>query len=117
MEVPSELISMETFGALWAVLCALWSLAWLVLAAVSWRSSCQRGPLRLLLALCGPLFWGLWALYRARIAYNSETGVAGMHRVSVLLTNLLVFIAVGLAVGAVASLLARRPSPPSPPEK
>jgi len=40
-----------------------------------------------------------------------------MHRVSVLLTNLLVFITVGLAVGAVASLLARRSSPPSPPEK
>jgi hypothetical protein len=59
-------------------------------------------------AVLGPLGWALWSVYRARIAYNPETGMAGLHLVSVFLTNVLLFLCVGVVVGLVWGRIARR---------
>ena len=69
----------------------------------------RRGAL--LGGLCSalaPLIYCLWLVYSRRIGYDPETGVAGLHRVSVFLTNLALFVAVGAAVGVIAALVARR---------
>lgn len=117
MEVPAELITVEAFSSLWMVFCAAWTVVWVVVAALGLRRRSANVRVGLLMVVCGPVLWGLWLLYRARIAYDPETGVAGMHRVSVLLTNLLVFVAAGFGVGLLARLATRQAAHRPPPEK
>lgn len=114
MEVPAELISVATFSSLWLIVCALWTVVWLVWTGWTyWKRSRPIG-FPLLMGAVGPLSWLLWVVYRARIAYDPQTGIAGMHRVSVLLTNLALFVGIGAAIGVLAAVFNRRLSvPPS----
>ncbi len=49
--------------------------------------------------LLGPVLFGMWSLYSHTVRFDPETGVAGLHRVSVHALNALIFIAVGLVLG------------------
>jgi len=62
----------------------------------------------------GPLVWVMWIYYNWTVRYDPKTGYVGLHRVSVLLTNVVVFAAVGAIVGWVWGKLARRCSLCSP---
>jgi hypothetical protein len=111
MNPPPELVTVGQFGPLWGALCLAWTAALLIACGLGIPR--RRGG-RLLsgcLALLGPLGWGLWVLYRARVAYDPASGIAGLHRVPVLLTNLLLFVVVGAVIGAALGWLVRRLGP------
>lgn len=107
MDPPAELITVEQFEPLWLALCVVWTLVLACVALLRARRGGEWRPLSAL-ALAGPVGGALWFLYRARTAYQPETGIAGLHRVSVLLTNLVLFVAVGAALGILIGQLARR---------
>lgn len=50
----------------------------------------------------------LWRFYSWMVRYDPVTGYVGLHRVSVLLINVAVFIAVGVVIGLVWGLVASR---------
>jgi len=108
--VPPELITQDQFAVVWAVLCGGWVVVSLVWAGLAWGRSGRVGAAgpRALAAALGPLGWALWSLYRARIAYDPGTGIAGLHLVSVFLTNVLLFLVVGVLAGIVWGRIARR---------
>ncbi len=112
MNPPPELITVEQFAPVWTVLCALWTLGCLVACCAGVPRERGGRPRAGALALLGPLGWGLWTLYRARVAYDPSTGVAGLHKVSVFLTHLALFLIVGVAAGAAIGRLARRSRTP-----
>lgn len=60
-----------------------------------------------LLGMLGVLNLALWHFHKYRVRFDPKTGYAGLHRVDVLLQNLLVFVLVGAAVGVVAGLYVR----------
>ncbi|MCS7252447.1 MAG: hypothetical protein RMK18_11185 [Armatimonadota bacterium] len=62
----------------------------------------------LLIGMLGVLNLILWRFHKYRMRFDPATGYAGLHRVDVLLENLLVFILVGIAVGVAAGLYVRR---------
>ncbi|MBD3177691.1 MAG: hypothetical protein GF320_21165 [Armatimonadia bacterium] len=111
MDIPPEIITMEAFATLWLIVCGLWTAGWLARAGLALKRRDRPVAFPFLMAAAGPLAWGLWSLYRARIAYDPATGVAGMHRVSVLLTNLAIFLGAGLVIGILAAFALRRPAP------
>jgi hypothetical protein len=57
--------------------------------------------------LLGPIIYGLWLLYSYNIRYDPQTGVAGLHRVSILLVNVAVFAVVGVLLGLAYSRVFR----------
>jgi hypothetical protein len=107
MNPPPELITVQQFGPIWAALCGLWLIACLGLCALGLPRGRGGRVLSGTLALLAPLAWGLWLLYRARVAYRPETGVAGLHLVSVLLTNIAIFAVAGALVGLLLGRLRR----------
>ena len=51
--------------------------------------------------LLGPVIYGLWLFYSYTVRYDPESGVAGLHRVSVHVVNGLIFIVLGVALGVI----------------
>jgi hypothetical protein len=51
--------------------------------------------------LLGPVIYGLWRFYSYMVRYNPETGEAGLHKVWVHALNALIFIVLGVALGAI----------------
>lgn len=47
----------------------------------------------------GALAYLLWCAYNWHVRWDPQTGYVGLHYVRVLLINLLMFVAAGLAVG------------------
>ena len=116
MTALRELITQEEFARIWAGLCVAWTLGWLLAGGIARLRRCHPRIAPLLPACLGPLAWCLWLVYRRTIAYNPESGLAGMHKVSVLLTDLALFAAVGVALGwAFARLQGRPPAPDASP--
>lgn len=60
------------------------------------------------LGCTGLLVWVMWIYYSWTVRYDPKTGYVGLHKVSVLLINLAVFSLVGVLVGGVWGLIARR---------
>ena len=61
----------------------------------------------LVLGHLGPVVLLLWRMYRHMVRYDPETGYVGLHKMSVLLTNVVLFALVGLLLGlAYGKLLA-----------
>ena len=58
-------------------------------------------------ALCGLVVWAGWGLFRHLTRVDMATGQAGLHRVSVLLLCLAIFLVGGLGMGVVAALIKR----------
>ena len=56
------------------------------------------------LALIGPVVYGGWVFYSWMVRYDPQTGYVGLHKVSVLLTN----VGVSVALGIIAGLVARK---------
>lgn len=110
MPEPRELVTVGAFAIAWAVACAAWTVLALAVGVALALRRRNRGSLArwTAYACLGPIAWGMWELYRRRIAYNPDTGVAGMHLVSVLLTNILIFVAVGAVLGYLAGRFASR---------
>jgi hypothetical protein len=106
----TELITQEAFARIWAAVCVAWTLGWLVAAGIARLRGSSHRLSPLIPACLGPLSWGLWLIYRRTIAYDPESGIAGMHKVSVLLGDFALFVAVGVAVGWVLGRLASRRS-------
>jgi len=65
------------------------------------------------LGLIGPIIFVMWRLYSYMIRYDPQTGYCGLHRTSVLLLNVVIFAAVGVALGAAYGRLLRSPTPPT----
>ncbi|MCE5216172.1 hypothetical protein LLH03_03980 [bacterium] len=104
-----ELITIEGFGRTLGILCVLWSVVSLVLAAIAAARGQRRGLCKgLIWALLGPLTWGLWKYYGWMVRVVPETGYVGLHRTSVFAINLLVFLVVGAGVGYVLGRLYHR---------
>lgn len=85
----------------------------LVLGAVGGRPGLQalRG---LMIGLSGPVVLGLWRFYRYMIRLDPETGYVGLHRMSVYMFNIVLFVVVGALLGVLYVRLAARLWPPRP---
>lgn len=56
----------------------------------------------------GILIFVLWKFYSWMVRYDPETGYVGLHRVSVFLINVAVFVAVGAIIGVIWGILSNR---------
>jgi len=59
------------------------------------------------LGAIGPVLFVLWRLYSYLVRYDPITGYVGLHRVDVLLLNVLIFLAVGAVLGIAYARLFR----------
>lgn len=107
--VERELITQEQFGAALSVFCLV-LLGVCVLVGLLRALQNRRWQVFLPWLYAGgfaPLLYGLWTFYAWTVRYRPETGTAGLHRVSVLLADLLTFIAVGAGLGYLTARLFR----------
>jgi len=111
-ELMRELVTIETFEVL---------LRWLtvvgvigsIIGGLLWARR-QRHPRRwqlgfltgALVALLFPLLYALWRFYLWRIRIDLERDFVGLHRVDVLVGNLVIFAVAGAIVGVIAHLYA-----------
>lgn len=109
-EEMRELVSEETVELLMIIIAVgapilgiAGGLIWGVAKRRIWWGLCNG----FLLGSLGILNYGLWRFYCYRTRFDPMTGYAGLHRVDVLLQNLLLFIIVGIAVGVLAGLYVR----------
>ncbi len=107
-ELMREIVALETFDRLLLAL-ALAGVPVGLIAGWLWarqRLPLQHRPLGVLTgALCGVLLWllyGLWRFYLWRIRIDLDKDFVGLHRVDVLVGNLVLFALVGAFVGFVA---------------
>ena len=102
MPTWNELLELRQFDALMrAVAVVLPVLGVLLgLAAGAARRAAGEGLKRgVALGLLGPLSYGLWRLFAWLVRYDPQTGYCGLHRVGVLLLNVLLFVLVGMTLG------------------
>jgi len=59
------------------------------------------------LGALGPVLFALWRLYSYLVRYDPATGYVGLHRVDVLLLNVLIFVAIGAVLGIAYARLFR----------
>ena len=81
------------------------------------RKALRDGLLRgLAFGLMGPIVYGLWRSFAWMVRYDPQTGYCGLHKVSVLLLNVVIFALVGVALGVAYGRLCRmlRPRPDRP---
>jgi len=63
------------------------------------RGNRQHFVRGLALGLLGPLAWLAWLLFRWTVRIDPETHYVGLYRPQVLLTDALIFLAAGTALG------------------
>jgi len=111
-ELMRELVTIETFEVL---------LRWLtvvgvigsIIGGLLWARR-QRHPRRwqlgfltgALIATLFPFLYALWRFYLWRIRIDLERDFVGLHRVDVLVGNLVIFAVAGAIVGVIAHLYA-----------
>lgn len=61
-----------------------------------------------LLGVLGILNFALWHFHKYRMRFDPKTGYVGLHRVDVLLENLLIFVLIGVVIGFAAGLYVRQ---------
>lgn len=110
MDEMHELVTVAAFGRALIGACAAWTLAWVVAGGVA--SARRRATARLAwpFAALGPLVWLLWRGYLWTVRVDPATGYVGLHRVSVFVVDLLVFLVVGASAGLIFARLRRGPS-------
>jgi hypothetical protein len=64
------------------------------------------------IGLVGPVLLGLWRYYRYMIRFDPETGYVGLHRFSVYIINIVVFIVIGALLGVAYTRLSAWLWPP-----
>ncbi len=109
-EELKELITIDQFDRILIV----FSLAWFLLSVTaSLIIGRRRAPLALYLltgfltGLLGPGLYALWRFYLWRIRIDLDRDFVGLHRVDVLLGNLLIFTGIGILIGILARLYHR----------
>ena len=78
------------------VIAALALLLTLGLGVGGWFVARGRGAVA---ALVGPLVWLAWQAHKYATRYDPRTGYFGLDKVSVLVVEIVVFVAVGAALG------------------
>lgn len=112
-EVLPELVSEAQFSAVlgWAVLawCIAWLLGGITLVAVHrrWWSAAWSAYA----VLCGLVVWGAWGVFRYMTRVDMTTGEAGLHRVSMMLLCLGIFLVGGGLLGGAAAYISRAAAP------
>lgn len=111
-ELMREIVTIEAFDK-WLVAFTVLGFAVSVIAGLLWGRRVvhpkrwQLGSLTGLLVGCiFPLIYALWRFYLWRIRIDLDKNFVGLHRVDVLVGNLLIFAFVGTVVGLVARLYA-----------
>ncbi len=100
MDEMSELVNLETFRMAVQIATALLVVGG-VIAGLAMRRK-DRGLLKGLAVAClGPLLYVMWIYYCWMVRYDPANDYVGLHRVSVFVINVLVFIAIGVLVGLV----------------
>ena len=111
-ELMRELVTIETFEV-WLRWLMIVGVIGSIIGGLLWAKR-QRHPRRwqlgvltgALIALLFPLLYALWRFYLWRIRIDLERDFVGLHRVDVLVGNLVIFAATGAIVGVIAHLYA-----------
>jgi hypothetical protein len=112
-ELMRELVTIEAFEV-WLRGLMVVGVVGSIVGGLLWARR-QRHPRRwqlgvltgALIATLFPLLYGLWRFYLWRIRIDLDRNFVGLHRVDVLVGNLLLFGLVGLMVGLVANAYGR----------
>ena len=97
-----ELIDIATFEHMLIGVCVALTVAGLVLGLVLRRRGSISPAGVVALAGIGPVVYVGWVFYSWMVRYDPQTGYVGLHKVSVLLINVGVFVALGIIAGLVA---------------
>lgn len=110
MPTWNELIDLRRFDALMRAVAVVLPVVGVLLglAMGAARRALGEGLKRgVALGLLGPVGYGLWRLFAWLVRYDPQTGYCGLHRVSVLLLNVLLFVLVGTILGVLYGRLWR----------
>jgi len=109
MNEMHELITVQAFDRAFTIACLVWLIVCAAIALVAnERGGRAQRRVWSLAALLGPLAICLWRFYSWMVRAVPETGYVGLHKVSVFAVNLLVFLAVGAALGVVFGRICRK---------
>ena len=111
-ELMRELITTEAFEV-WLQLLIVIGVIGSIIGGLLWAKR-QSHPRRwqlgfltgALIAMLFPLLYALWRFYLWRIRIDLERDFVGLHRVDVLVGNLVIFAVAGAIVGVIAHLYA-----------
>jgi hypothetical protein len=103
-----ELIDIDQFQIFIIAISVAASLAGLVIGIRSRARGVATSAQIAAMVAIGPLIYGAWRYYAWTVRYDPQTGFCGLHRVSVLLINVIVFVALGVVGGLIARRLARQ---------
>lgn len=111
-EIMREIVTVETFD-IWLRSIGLMGLLVSIVLGLLWARKLKRADRWLLGAITGglyglifPFLYGLWRIYLWRIRIDLDKNFVGLHRVDVLLGNLLLFATAGAVVGFIVRLYA-----------
>ncbi len=113
MDTWHELIDLRRFDALMRAVAVVLPVVGVLLGLLTGtlRKAVGEGLKRgVAFGLLGPLCYGLWRFFAWMVRYDPVTGYCGLHRVSVLLLNVVIFALVGIGLG-VAYRRLLRPAP------
>ncbi len=88
-----EIVDAEAVGRWFALLAVAGPLAGALIGALAGKDRRRGARTGFLIGLVGPLNWLLWRVY------NALTDRIGLDRVSNVVINLILFVAVGAAIG------------------
>jgi hypothetical protein len=96
-----EIVTLEQFSRVMAVVAVAAPLLGVTVGAVMARvrGSRQYFLRGLALGFLGPLAWLAWLLFRWTVRIDPETHYVGLYRPQVLLTDVLIFLTAGIALG------------------
>ena len=111
-ELMRELVTIETFEV-WLRWLTVVGVIGSIVGGLLWAKR-QSHPRRwqlgfltgALIAMLFPLLYALWRFYLWRIRIDLERDFVGLHRVDVLVGNLVIFALVGAIVGVIARFYA-----------
>jgi len=112
-----ELVTVEQADAVIRVLAWAGPVAGLIVGLIAGAviRRAAQGVLRgIAVGMLGPVLWALWLVYSGLVRYNPQTERAGLHSVATLAFSALIFIVVGIGLGA---LYGRLVFPPRPKEE
>jgi len=98
-----ELVTVQQAGTVIATLAWAGPVAGLIVGIIAGATQGKpaRGAIRgLAVGALGPVIWVLWLVFSHLVRYNPETGRAGLHSITTLVGSALVFVVVGIALGA-----------------
>jgi len=108
MEDMRELITVDTFDRWLLIVAGAWLLVALAAGLIGHLKGKPRAAVRAMaLALLAPLIVALYRFYSWTVRVDPDTGYVGLHQVRVFALNLVLFCAVGAAVGFALSRLLR----------